>query len=626
MVNQISSYSLQLVAPVRHHFLGRGEVFELAERLYGPFDWGPFNPQSRVEMQTLEKLLQWLVETTGQQNMHLQVANSLDVGQFGAVSYYLLSCSSLHEFFVQLTRVQELLFARTEPLTMRHDEFGLYLEMKLSHAATPQVQRRIEYVFANILRMIQSIAGNQCAPERLELPWGDNDRKEDLEQAFECLVEYNSQKIRCVFDSRWMVENLANANPSMLEILRPEVDRMLNSYHKGATFIQRIYEILIGMDSLAGVTLTSIAQAMAMSESTLKRRLADEAATFKSLITSYRQTRTLELLGLQDIDYDHIAHQLGFSERASFERAFKGWYGLTPSKFRNLTRLCTISTPQIDLQQDNHLPSAPGVCRDVIVLLNDDQYEMSSLVGIIRQDPVLTGKIIGMANSAFFGATPVLELEQAIINVLGADTVMNLAIAMLAGSELTRHQPDLIDLGEFWTQSLIAAWWAEQLSLQAGNSKAVCHQHYLVALLAQIGLLLLASLRPKEINVVWPLLNESQSLQEQIRIEQRALGINRFEASSILLAHWKLPGAVVQQIQAISNILRKIHRDGPNVKIVLAGVVMSRNMDHHDLGRVLDQIQSWFPFRMDDGIKALLSENARQVIPEIRELAHHMCA
>ena len=81
-------------------------------------------------------------------------------------------------------------------------------------------------------------------------------------------------------------------------------------------------------------TLSTIAAALGISEPTLRRHLAAEGS-------SYLQLRRLCLLEsaqrcLRDTDWTigHIAGHLGFSSESAFRRAFLGWTGQAPSRYR----------------------------------------------------------------------------------------------------------------------------------------------------------------------------------------------------------------------------------------------------------------------------------------------------
>ena len=84
----------------------------------------------------------------------------------------------------------------------------------------------------------------------------------------------------------------------------------------------------------ARASMRATASELAMSASTLKRRLADEGTSFTGLQQSFLQERaTLRLLH-RDTSVSEIAAELGYSDISNFSHAFKRWTGRSPGQFR----------------------------------------------------------------------------------------------------------------------------------------------------------------------------------------------------------------------------------------------------------------------------------------------------
>lgn len=85
--------------------------------------------------------------------------------------------------------------------------------------------------------------------------------------------------------------------------------------------------------------LGRIADIAGLSERTFQRRLMKCGTTYYELVDQARFERARRYLvdpGMKLID---VALELGFSEAASFTRAFRRWAGLSPSTFRRLQRV-----------------------------------------------------------------------------------------------------------------------------------------------------------------------------------------------------------------------------------------------------------------------------------------------
>lgn len=84
-------------------------------------------------------------------------------------------------------------------------------------------------------------------------------------------------------------------------------------------------------DALPG--LAELAAAVAMSERSLRRRLAELGSGYRQLVDAWRSERAGQLVrGGESLA--EVAHRLGFSDASNFSKAFRRWYGMSPDTYR----------------------------------------------------------------------------------------------------------------------------------------------------------------------------------------------------------------------------------------------------------------------------------------------------
>lgn len=86
----------------------------------------------------------------------------------------------------------------------------------------------------------------------------------------------------------------------------------------------------------ADVTLAQAAAQLAVSERTLRRRLAEEHTSFSELRQRELRRRAEVMLSAGRYSHGEIAFALGFSETSAFNRAFRRWTGRSPGAWRRL--------------------------------------------------------------------------------------------------------------------------------------------------------------------------------------------------------------------------------------------------------------------------------------------------
>lgn len=80
--------------------------------------------------------------------------------------------------------------------------------------------------------------------------------------------------------------------------------------------------------------LVQIAEQLHMSERTLIRKLKSYNTSYKSILEKERVILSVRLLSEARYTVFDVAELLGYKESANFCRAFKSWYGVSPSAYR----------------------------------------------------------------------------------------------------------------------------------------------------------------------------------------------------------------------------------------------------------------------------------------------------
>lgn len=78
--------------------------------------------------------------------------------------------------------------------------------------------------------------------------------------------------------------------------------------------------------------IEDIADTLAVTERTLRRRLTEEGTSFRELYTDARMAIARELLEVTGLNVETVAWRVGYAETASFARAFARIYGNTPGE------------------------------------------------------------------------------------------------------------------------------------------------------------------------------------------------------------------------------------------------------------------------------------------------------
>ncbi len=91
---------------------------------------------------------------------------------------------------------------------------------------------------------------------------------------------------------------------------------------------------VIGADPAAAWRAAQAARALAVSEATLRRRLAADGTTFGDVLADVRMTEALGLLQTTDLPVNRIALDVGYASPSRFALRFRARFGIRPSDIR----------------------------------------------------------------------------------------------------------------------------------------------------------------------------------------------------------------------------------------------------------------------------------------------------
>jgi AraC-like DNA-binding protein len=126
---------------------------------------------------------------------------------------------------------------------------------------------------------------------------------------------------------------LPGADPMMLATAQHLASAALATAPRAGAFAAvvgaRIEAILPG-----DASTEAVAAALHMSARTLQRRLEDEGTRFSEVLDAVRERVSRALVLDEALALGEVGYRVGFSDAATFSRAFKRWTGLPPGAYR----------------------------------------------------------------------------------------------------------------------------------------------------------------------------------------------------------------------------------------------------------------------------------------------------
>ncbi|MCX7992755.1 MAG: HDOD domain-containing protein [Fimbriimonadales bacterium] len=192
------------------------------------------------------------------------------------------------------------------------------------------------------------------------------------------------------------------------------------------------------------------------------------------------------------------------------------------------------------------LQPLPRTVAHLVELVESDTATIEQMESLINKDPILCGKILHIANSAYYGmARQISSIRHALL-LLGAHTIKGIALSVAVVAALrTESRVDETEQ-QLWRHSLASASYAQGIVQAARWGQRVAEDAYIAGLLHDIGMVFLFTHFPNQYR---SLLKQMECEPEQIlEQELHTFGCEHTDVGAMIADHWQLPERIVQAI------------------------------------------------------------------------------
>ena len=193
------------------------------------------------------------------------------------------------------------------------------------------------------------------------------------------------------------------------------------------------------------------------------------------------------------------------------------------------------------------LPPLPATAQEILTCFGDEFIDAQKVTSIVAGDPGICAKLLGLANSAYFGLSePVTSMAEVISRVLGVDTVRSLALAMAMQRSFDSKRCPHFDAQRFWVRSLTTAECCKRLaSADANSTDEIKDVAYSAGLCHNLGLMALAHTQPDRTDAALALHGENTGENLGVLLESHC-GTSHRAMTAQLASHWSLPESMVE--------------------------------------------------------------------------------
>lgn len=287
---------------------------------------------ARYTVSQMQQLWSLALEKTGD-DLGVKVGARWNPTTFHALGFAWLASASLGDALYRAARYGKFVndgvqYALTaEQLQYR---FSLTSIVESDVVLTPA---SVDASFVALLKMMRLLLGESYNPIAVHCPHPPNSAGLLLEQQARCPLLYGSETLDILIDRRDVEKVLPTGNTELSLINEKIITQHLSDLDQSDLVARVELEIANQLPS-GQLKEDGVATALNLSRRTMQRHLAEEGTSFASLLEAKRKALAANYVCNDALAISEIAYLLGFSEQANFTRAFKRWFGTSPTQYR----------------------------------------------------------------------------------------------------------------------------------------------------------------------------------------------------------------------------------------------------------------------------------------------------
>jgi len=290
------------------------------------------DPDARLPVEIVTKVWETAKAATNDPLIGLQVGEHIRPGSFSVLGHLLMTCANLRDALKQASRFASLV-GDGGVFDVSFTSISAVLTYDLLERDIPCREERIEAIIASLVGFSRGITGTDIIPTQVTFCHSLPRKIQAYTGFFKVTPEFSGSTNSVVFDTKTLELPLQQANPTLTVLLDSHAEKILARLTETNPFLLQLRQTVLKHLPHGTPELAQIAQLLGTTERTLQRKLIDLDTTYQGQLNSLRKETAIAYLQAGEYPQSEIAHRLGFSDPASFSRAFKRWTGLPPGKW-----------------------------------------------------------------------------------------------------------------------------------------------------------------------------------------------------------------------------------------------------------------------------------------------------
>jgi AraC-like DNA-binding protein len=216
--------------------------------------------------------------------------------------------------------------------------FSFHVERpQLRGTSEAEIDKLVQHFLSQDLvataRNIQDLRDSSEPPRYINFAFDEPPDWELVCASLPCPVHFGTGENCLAYPAAFDDTTLPHANPVIFRNYIAIAEKLSQSLTDNIGLAERVSRCLWAYTP--PLKRAEVAKQLAMSERNLTRHLSKEGTSYAALLAGVQEERAKNFLRNAQLSVADVGYRLGYSESAAFTRAFKGWTGMSPLRWRN---------------------------------------------------------------------------------------------------------------------------------------------------------------------------------------------------------------------------------------------------------------------------------------------------
>ena len=289
------------------------------------------DPKARIDAGAVEDMYRAAAKALSDPLLGIRIGHTFRVHDFGKTGAVYSYCNNMAQVLELNGRYQCLAVDVGQPEYLIKDDrhyllFNRYEAAKDMH----HVMGGIFAAWATALRWLSWATGQELKEAHL-MP----NAPEDIslyQDILQCPIIFGQPRNHVEFYPESMSKPLVTRDPEKLTKAMAILDSLLGQGNEAENFKALLIASIQAAIAEGRISLSVVAKRMDIGERALRKKLSDLGLSFRDMVETERKNMFQKLYA-EHKTFAVISQALAYNDQSAFNRAFKRWYGISPSQY-----------------------------------------------------------------------------------------------------------------------------------------------------------------------------------------------------------------------------------------------------------------------------------------------------